>query len=32
MQEVVEPGTVSIMAGPNSRDLQETVLEIVAAV
>jgi len=32
MQEVIEPGTFSIMAGPNSRDLQETVLEIVAAV
>jgi len=29
MQEVIEPGAFSIMAGPNSRDLQESLLEIV---
>ncbi|MBV8504116.1 MAG: hypothetical protein JO006_20640 [Paucibacter sp.] len=28
MQEVVEPGLYDIMVGPNSRDLQSTVLEI----
>ena len=31
MKETIEPGLFDILAGPNSRDLQATVLEIAAA-
>jgi beta-glucosidase len=30
MKEVIEPGTFDILAGPNSRDLKTTALEVVA--